>query len=322
MSGKEILITLQSEAKKIVQSHIEERFRGSGYTIKALYNDSPLDEKRLCAEIREASGFIMSLEKVTGSVLEAGPNLRVVSKFGVGTDNIDIAAAEGRGVAVANCPGSNSNAVAELAIGLMISMARNTQVLCNELRAGKWSMSVGSELAGKRVGILGFGNVGRRLARYLGPFDTEILVYDAFVDAAAAKEYGARYASLDEIAASCDYISVHLPLLPETRHILDATFFSKTKPGIFVLNLARGSIIDEGALYDAVVSGRILRAATDVYEFEPPTSSKLLQSERIIVLPHIGAATRESTLSMMDMAIDNVRAVIEGRGNPHPVRSR
>ncbi|MFA6506344.1 MAG: phosphoglycerate dehydrogenase [Treponemataceae bacterium] len=321
MSATEILITLHSGSKEFVHSYIEKSLLESGYGLNAVYREGPLDQDRLCEAIRNASGYIVGLEKVTEEVLNAAKKLKVISKFGVGTDNIDIAAAEAKGVMVSNCPGSNSNAVAELALGLMISLARNTHHLCNDLRARHWSMDIGSELSTKRVAILGFGNVGRRLAAYLKPFHADILVYDAVIDSAAAEEYGVRYASLDEIATTSDFISVHLPLLPETAHLIDADFFAKVKPGVFVLNLARGGIIDENALYEAVLEGRVSRAATDVFEFEPPTASKLLDDDRFIVLPHIGAATRESTLNMMRMALDNVRSVLEGRGNPHQVRS-
>jgi len=321
MAEEEILVALYPGVRDIVHERIGKRVAEAGFSLRAIYSEEPLEEAALCDAVKDSAGLIVGLERVSGAVIAAGRKLRVVSKFGVGTDNIDVSAASSKGVAVANCPGSNSNAVAELAVGLMISLARNTQVLCSELRAKHWRMSVGSELSGKTIGILGFGNVGRKLARYLKPFDVEMLVYDAFVDRAAETEFGVRYAALDEIARNADYVSVHLPLLPETRHLIGADFFSKTKPGVFVLNLARGSIIDENALYDAVVSGRVLRAATDVFEFEPPTASRLLDDERIIVLPHIGAATRESTQNMADMAVDNVVSVLSGKGNPHPVRA-
>ncbi len=319
MAGEEIVLTLHKGAEPIVREYCESELRMAGYRVNAVFREEPLGVSDLQAALKSAAGYIVGLEKVDAEIMAAAPALKAISKFGVGTDNIDVAEAHARGIAVSNCPGSNSNAVAELAVGLMVALARNTHVLCDDLRSRKWSMDVGSELAGKCVSILGFGNVGRRLASYLRPFGATVLVYDSFRDEEAERAYGVRFVSLDEAAARADFISVHLPLLPETRHLLGDGFFGKTKRGVFVLNLARGGIVDERALLDAVRDGRVLRAATDVFEAEPPFSSALLEDDRIIVLPHIGAATKESTLNMLKMAIENVRSVLEGKGNPHPV---
>ena len=251
--------------------------------------------------------------------MSAAKNLKAISKYGVGTDNIDLQAAKNRNIAVSNCPGSNSNAVAELVIGLMITMARNTQTLCNNLRNKRWTVEVGFELSGKKVGILGFGNIGKRVARYLQPFGVEIMVYDVFQDHQAAEEYNARYTTVEEIAATSDFITLHLPMIEETRHLLDRNLIATMKPGVFIVNAARGGIIDETALYDAVKNGTVAGAAVDVFEFEPPTASKLLENERIIVLPHIGASTRQASINMISMAIDNVAAILQGKENPNPV---
>ncbi len=262
---------------------------------------------------------MVNLEKATRNVFEQAPRLKAVSKLGVGVDNIDREAAKACGIEVSNCPGSNSNAVAELSVCFMLNMARNVQKLCNDLRGKKWAPEVGFELRGKCVGLLGFGNVGKQLARYLKPFEVDILAYDAFENKAYEAEYGIRYASLDDIAANADFISIHLPLLPSTRHIVGKEFLAKTKKGVCILNMARGGIADEAALYEAVLAGQVAQVATDVFEHEPPFDSPFLSDERFLVVPHIGAATQEAILTMLGMAIDNIKSVLEGRGNRNPV---
>ena len=319
MIVKEILIVLPTDLKEIVSPYLAQRAQDVGYSFKTVYRDEPMGEQAVCEAVADVDGYVINLERVTEAVFAAGKKLKSVSKLGVGVDNIDREAARKYGVEVSNCPGSNSNAVAELTLGLMLGMARNTQNLCNNLRNKIWAPEVGFELRGKCVGLLGFGNVGKQLARYLQPFGVQILAYDAFPNEEMAKEYGVTYASLDEIAAESDFISIHLPLLPSTRHVVNAEFLAKTKRGVYVLNMARGGIADEAALYDAVQSGQVSQVATDVFEKEPPFDSPFLEDERFIILPHIGAATKEAILTMLGMAIDNIQSVLEGRGNRHPV---
>ena len=286
------------DIKKVVHNFMNDYLRERGYSFRAVYNDDPLSAEELKKELAVAAGYIVGHEEVTGEVLDGAGNLKIVSKFGVGTDNIRINEARERNIEVANCPGSNSNAVAELVLGLMISCARNTQKLCEEMRQGHWAIEVGFELSGKKVGILGFGNIGRRVAELLKPFTGDILVYDAFEYAAAAEKYGVRYTNLEEIVESCDFITVHLPLIPPTRNIINKQLFKRMKPGMFLINAARGGIVNEDDLYDAVCEGIVCRAALDVFAVEPDTSSKLVKDSRFIVLPHIGAGSVEATFNM------------------------
>ena len=319
MGKEEILIVMPKDLQKIVAPYLEKRSVETGYVLNAIFNDEPLTEESLRKVITTASGYIVHIERITKEVLAAAKNIKVISKLGVGIDNIDCQSAKEMGIEVANCPGSNSNAVAELALGLMVSMARNTHRLCNDLRGGTWSATLGSEIRGKCIGLLGLGNVSKQLVKYLKPFDTEILVYDINKDEAFASEYGVTYTTLDEIAKKSDFISLHLPLLPATRHIVDKAFLEKTKKGVFILNLARGGIADEQALYEAVQNGHVAQVATDVFEKEPPFGSPILGDERFIVLPHIGAATQEAIINMLEMSIQNIQSVLTGKGNPHPV---
>ena len=320
MAKKKILVTLQPSLQELVHDHMEQTLANAGYEMKALYSWEPLEEEIVIDAIRDAWGFIVGLEQASPAVMDAAENLKVVTKFGVGTDNIDIPEAMKRGISVCNCPGSNSNAVAEVTLGLMLNLARNVQNLSNDLHNKKFAVYVGSELAGKTVGIIGFGNIGRRVAGYLKPFQTNTLVYDLFEDQAAASELGVRYTNLEEIFSTADFISVHLPLTAETKHLIDKRLLNMAKPGLFLVNIARGGVVSEEDLYQAVCDGIVTRAAVDVFEFEPPTASKMLGDNRFIVTPHIGAGTKEATFNMADMAMENVMSVIEGRGNPHPVR--
>ena len=321
MKNEEILTILPEDLKETVAPILEKKADETGLHFKAIYSNEPLGEVALCNTIQSSRAYIVSLDNVTSSVMDAAGNLKIISKLGVGTDNIDCIAAAQRDIEVANCPGSNSNAVAELSLGLMISMARKIIPLCNDLRSGKWEPAQGSEITGKCIGILGFGNVGKRLAELLKPFNMKVLVYDAFPNPLNEDEYDVSYTSLDEIAKSADYISIHLPLLKSTYHLIDKEFLSKTKKNVFILNMARGGIIDEEALVDSVKDGHVAQVATDVFEKEPPFGSSILSDSRIIVLPHIGAATTEALGNMLSTSIDNIVSVLQGKENPNPVRT-
>ena len=321
MEDPQIMIALPSDIKGVVHEQMERRLSEGGCRLRSSYSKQPLDESVMCKEIRDVAGLIVALEPVSARVIDAARSLKVISKFGIGTDNIDIGAAERHGVVVTNCPGSNSNAVAELTLGLMISLLRDVQNQCNDLRAGRWNSGVGSELAGKNIGIIGFGNIGRAVARYLAPFGTRIRVYDSFHDRHAEAEYGFDYACLEELLAKSEIITVHLPLTPATRHILNGTTLAMVKPGAVLINVARGGVVDEQALLQAVEEGRIRRVAVDVFEHEPPTASRLLADDRFLVLPHIGGVTVEAMKNVADMAIDNVLEVLAGREASHRVRS-
>lgn len=320
MPNKEILLTVQPTIRDVVHERLEHRLSEAGYAFRAIYSEEPLSEPELKKAIAGAAGYIVSLEAVTAEVMRAAADLKAVSKFGVGTDNIDLVAAESMGIEISNCPGSNANAVAELTIGLMISVARNVHHRCTEMRKGNWIVEVGSEISEKRIGVVGFGNIGKRVAKYLTAFNADIMAYDMYRDENAADALGVRYAALEEIFASCDVVTVHLPLTDRTYHLVDAPLLESMKHGAFVINLARGGVVDENALFEAVRNGPVGRAAVDVFETEPPTRSKLLKDDRFVVTPHIGASTTEATINMAEMSVDNVLSVIETGRNPNPVR--
>ena len=312
-----VLITVPSAVEPVVKKLIDERYKEIHFTI--LSADEPLPSQRVKDAIRESSGYIVALEKVDPDVIAAARGLKVISKFGVGTDNIDLRAAAAAGILVANCPGANRNAVAELAVGLIISLARQVPEMCRQLRARHWNPCLGLELRNKTLAILGFGSIGYRTAQLLAPFGCRILAYDALPNHAAAAQVGARFVALDQALSESDIITVHLPLNSETQHIIDAKRLALVKRGAILVNLARGGIVDETALYDAVQNGTICSAAIDVFSREPPFCSPLLSDPRIIVTPHIGASTVEATINMANMALENVVAGITGQPVPNLV---
>ena len=315
-----VLVTLPPSLKPIVDALMRDRFAAHNVDVTILYSDEPLPAATVQGAIASSSGYIVGLERVDRDLLAAARHLKVVSKFGVGTDNIDITAATAAGIVVANCPGSNSNAVAELAIGLIIALARQVPEMHRQLTEHRWSTNIGFELTNKTVAILGFGNVGRRVAHLLQPFRPTILAYDRFPDHAAAKAVGARFVELNAALAEADVLTVHLPLTDETRGVINAQKLALTKPTAILVNLARGGVVDEQAVYQAITGGTLRAAAIDVFAHEPPFASPLLTDHRIIVTPHIGAGTVEATVNMAEMAINNVLAGIAGREVPHPVR--
>ena len=314
-----VLVTLPSSVQPIVETLISKRLKDRGISCSMLTSDEPLPYEKVREAISSASGYIVGLEKVNQQLIAAAPRLKIISKFGVGTDNIDIHAAADAGVVVANCPGANSNAVAELAVGLIISLARQVHEMHRQLRERHWNMYLGFELRNKTLAILGFGNIGYRVAQLIQPFGCSILAYDSFPNHAAAAEVGARFTELDKALSESDIISVHLPLTDKTHHIIDAKRLSLVKRGAIFVNLARGGIVDEDALCDAVRQGTIRSAAVDVFSQEPPLSSPLLNDHRVIVTPHIGASTVEAAVNMANMALDNVVAGIEGKTVPNPL---
>ncbi|MBN2553257.1 MAG: phosphoglycerate dehydrogenase [Spirochaetales bacterium] len=313
MKLRKVLVTLPSSLKPIVDSLMAGRLRDGGCGMSAIYSDTPLSEDRVCEAVADAEAYIVALEEVSARVIEAAKALQVVTKFGIGTDNIDLAAAKRAGVAVTNCPSGNTNAVAEMALCLILSLLRDVQSQCNELRRGVWKATVGSELAGKSVGIIGFGSIGRRVARYLSPFGTTVRVFDVNRDGEAAAQYGVLYTSLDELLRRSDVVTVHVPLTPQTRHLLGAGELARMKRGACIVNLARGGVVDEPALYQAIRSGRVRRAAVDVFEREPPFGSPLLSDERVLVLPHTGGVTEEALRNIAMTSTESVLAVLDGR---------
>ena len=268
--------------------------RGSGHQVDVALG---LSADELPSALAGAAALIIrSATRVTASVLEAGPDLVVVGRAGIGLDNVDVAAATRRGVMVVNAPQSNVLSAAEHTMALLLAQARNVPQAHRALVEGRWERSrwEGVELHGKTLGIIGLGRVGALVAQRAQAFGMHLLAYDPYVSADRARQMGVDLVGLDEVVARADFLTVHLPKTAETVGLLDADRLAACKPGVRIVNAARGGIIDEKALAMAIADGRVAGAALDVFDSEPTTSSPLFELPSVVVTPHLGASTKEA----------------------------
>lgn len=281
--------------------------------------------KRLSAvQLREmlkgVDGYIAGVDEVTADVIASADRLKVISRYGVGVDSVDLEAAKQHGVIVTNTPGANAVSVAELALGLALDLARGITIAVGQTRRGGWPQSSGVSLKGKTFGIVGLGAVGRELALRLKGFDLRIVAYDPFPNREFAAANGVELKDLDEVLAVSDVISLHLPATVETRGMVNARFLAAMKSGAFLINTARGKLVDEGALRQALDNGKLQGAALDVLTDEPPAAlNSLLTDPRVIVTPHMGARTDDATAAMGRMATEDCLAVLRGEKPVHRV---
>jgi D-3-phosphoglycerate dehydrogenase len=274
-----------------------------------------LTEDELLAVIRPFDGIIVrSATKVTARVLEQAANLKVIGRAGVGVDNIDIPAATARGVIVVNAPDGNTIAATEHTMALMLSLARNVPQADARLKSGVWDKKafIGVELRNKCLGILGLGRIGSGVARRACALEMNVVAYDPYISEERARELGVTLLSLEEVFRRADFLTIHMPMAKETRHLLDDRVFALMKPGVRIINCARGGIIDEEALYRAMASGKVAGAALDVFEAEPQTESSLLGLPNFIATPHLGASTREAQVSVAVDVAGEVIAALRG----------
>ena len=251
----------------------------------------------LPAALSDADALVVrSAVQVDDSLMEHAPKLRVIGRAGVGVDNIDADAATRRGIVVMNTPGANAVAVAELTIGLMLALARKLPTANATMHAGKWEKKSlqGAELRGKTLGILGLGRIGLEVARRARGFGLEIIGSDPFVSAAVARENGIRLVPLEEVIAGSDYLTLHVGLTPQTHGIINAKTIAAMKKGVRIINCARGELVDEAALVEALKSGHVAGAALDVFTVEPPKDSPYAALENVILTPHIAGSTAEA----------------------------
>jgi D-3-phosphoglycerate dehydrogenase len=265
--------------------------------------------------IRESDALVVRSEtKVTNAVIEAGERLKVIGRAGVGVDNIDIETATQRGVVVVNAPTGNTISAAEHTIALMLALPRQLPEAHASLRAGRWERQrfVGVEVRGKTLGLFGLGQVGSEVARRARGLEMRVIAHDPYVSQERAQGLGVELVSQDDLLQQADYISFHVGLTPATRDLLDEEQLRKVKPGVRIINTARGELIDEGALIRAIDDGRVAGAAIDVFREEPPVESPLLTHDRIIVTPHLGASTAEAQERVAVDVAEQVLAVLRG----------
>ncbi len=264
----------------------------------------------LAAELADADGLIVrSATRVTAELLESAPKLRVVGRAGVGVDNIDLDAATRRGVLVMNTPGSNAVSVAEHTLALLLALARSVPQLNAATHAGRWEKSAGSgiELRGKTLGLIGFGRVGGEVARRAQALELRVLAHDPFISENIAREAGVELVPLEELLARSDIISLHAALSPATEKIINASTLGKMKRGARLINAARGELVEEAALAEALRSGHLAGAALDVFAVEPPRGSPLLGLPNVIATPHVAGSTEEAQEEVGTLIAQQVR---------------
>jgi D-3-phosphoglycerate dehydrogenase len=274
-----------------------------------------LSEDELVEKIKDFDALVIrSGTQVTQRVIEAADNLKIVGRAGVGVDNVDVDAATKKGIIVANAPEGNMISAAEHTIAMMMSMSRNIPQANASLKAREWNRKkfMGVEVKGKILGVIGLGRIGSEVAKRASGMDMTLLGYDPFISEKRAEELGVRLCTVNEIAEEADYITVHTPLIKETRNILDDEQFALMKDGVRIINCARGGIISEEALARALESGKVAGAAFDVFINEPPFDSPLMNFDNVILTPHLGASTEEAQVNVAVDIAHEVISVLQG----------
>ena len=271
-----------------------ELLQADGWTVDARTGRSP---DALAADLADADGLLVrSATKVDARLLAAAPRLRIVARAGTGVDNVDVEAASARGILVVNAAGANSISVAEHACALMLALARSIPSADRAMKDGRWEKKkfVGMELRGKTLGVAGLGRIGQEVAQRASAFGMHVLAHDPFISAELAARSGVELVSLDDLCARADYITLHLPATDDTHHLFNDERFARCKPGLRLVNTARGELVDEQALRRAIESGHVAGAGLDVFEQEPPSDWALAQLPQVIATPHIAASTEEA----------------------------
>jgi phosphoglycerate dehydrogenase-like enzyme len=288
---------------------------------EVVYNTTgrPLGSADVARLLAGVDGYIAGVDAIDAAALAAAGRLRVIARYGVGVDNVDLEAARARGIVVTNTPGANAASVAELTLALVLALLRHVPDAVAATRRGEWPRLTGRVLAGKTVGLLGLGAVGRLVAHRLAGFDCRILAHDPAIAPGAAPP-GVTLASADQVIAEADVLSLHLPVTPATRRMVDAAFLARMKPRALLVNTARGELVDEEALAAAVRGGHLAGVALDVFGTEPPGAGHpLLELPQVIATPHCGAHTDDATSAMGRMALQDCLAVLRGDTPAHRV---
>ncbi len=312
-----ILVTARSFRK--TPGRHKELLEQSGHQVVESPLDRPLKEAEMVELISGVDGAVLGLDDVTAKVIQAGQQLKVLSRYGVGVDKVDLEAATEAGVVVTNTPGTNHIAVAELTLGLMLSLARRIPRHNWTVREGSWARVRGTELAGKTLGIVGLGWISREVIRRAAAFDMRIVVQTRYPDKELADQYGVEYLSLERLLKEADFVSLHCTVAPERADLIGEEELRAMKPTSYLINTARGGLVGEEALLVALREGWIAGAAMDAFEEEPATDSPLVALDNFVATPHIGAATYESILRMGTLAVKNALQVLRGERPPYVV---
>ena len=310
MAQATVLVTTRSFGREVPEPM--ERLKREGIRILEWREGSGLSETDLAAKVAQADAWIVAFHPIGAALMDVAPRLRIIAKHGVGVDNIDIPAATARGIVVTTAPSANDQAVADLTMALLLALLRRIPEANASVKAGRWERFLGFGLNGKVMGVLGLGRIGQNVARRAKGFGVEIIGADLAWPEDAAREIGVRRVEPDQLLADSDVISLHVPLTAETSGLIDEAAIARMKPGVWIVNTSRGKVVNEKAIYEALVSGKVAGYATDVFEAEPPVGSPLLALPNVVATPHMGTYTRESLQLMGDRAADTVLRVLRG----------
>lgn len=291
--GKKVLVTATNysaycaAAKKLLEDN--------GVEVIENTLGRPMTRQELLSVVGDIDGVVVGVDTWNEEIFAHAPKLRAMARFGVGVDNIDLESARSHGIQVSNAKGMNSNPVAELTVGLIISTLRNVPAFNSSIRQGLWDRFMGRDLSGMTVGLLGFGDIAQRVARKLSGFDVSICAYDLYPNLEKAERLHVEMVSMDEVLRRADVVCMHLPSLPATHHIMNAENFGKMKDGSYFINTARGALVDEEALRQALRSGKLRAAAIDVFDQEPVTrDNPLFALPNLFATPHTAAETYDT----------------------------
>lgn len=290
-----------------------EKLSDAGIEYTKVHSEKIFGERELAKLIPGYDGIVVGADVVSRAVIEAGTRLKIIAKHGVGLDNVDLEAAKEHGVAVTIGRNSNSVAVAELAIAMMMNLARNLNEHSRNIRNGEWLRFKGIELSAAVLGVAGTGSIGKEVICRMEHFCRDILVYDAFPDREFEKQHRITYVSLDELLEKSDIVTLHVPLAEETRKMICRETLGKMKRGAILINTARGELADEEAVADALESGRLGGFGIDAFAKEPPWGSRLLKQKHIVMSPHVGAYTGEAINKMSQYAAESIICFAEGK---------
>jgi glyoxylate reductase len=313
--------------KVLVTREIPEAGLGplEGFDVSVL-SERPPERGELLEAVRGASGILSTVtEKMDAEVMDAaGDDLKVIANMAVGYDNVDVEAARERGVVVTNTPEVLTETTADTTFLLLLAAARRLGEAERLLRAGKWDawgpkQLLGPDVWGKKLGLVGLGRIGQAVARRASGFEMEILYYDKYRSEGVEEDLGARYLELEDLLQESDFVSIHTPLTPETRHLISERELDLMQPTAVLVNASRGPVVDEAALADALQNRRIFAAGLDVYEEEPRVHPRLLELENAVLAPHIGSASIETRNKMATLAAENLAAVLRGEEPKTPV---
>lgn len=283
-----------------------ERLTQAGYEVTFCTPGKQPAEEELLSLLPGCVGYLAGVEPVTARVLDAAHGLKVISRNGTGVDNVDLKSAAQHGVAVCRAEGANAQGVAELAIGLLLALARSIPYSDHAIKEGRWERRKGVELRGKTLGVLGCGKIGRLVAEMALGLGMDVVAYDVFADATFRPSERFQFVSLDELFVTADAITLHCPPLPDHKRLIDAAAIEKMRPGVLLVNTARYDLLNATAVAAALDAGKLAGLALDVFDREPPSDNLLPSHDRVIATPHIGGFTEESVDRAVSVAVDNL----------------